>query len=49
MKNKITKRDILFFFLGVFSIFILEVTLDWDRYAAAFEEGRNAAQKERSK
>lgn len=51
-KPKITKRDILFFFLGFFTLLLLEAILDWEGSKKAFTEGynesRNAAPIERT-
>ncbi|MDX5476895.1 MAG: hypothetical protein LPJ98_00445 [Cyclobacteriaceae bacterium] len=41
MKIKITKRDVGFFFLGIFSIFLLETILNWDQTVEAFKKGYN--------
>ncbi len=41
MKIKISKRDILSFLLGVFSLFLIEVIWNWDDHAAAFKRGFN--------
>lgn len=42
MKIKITKRDVGFFFLGIFSIFLLDTILNWDQAVEAFKEGYNS-------
>ncbi|WP_339791553.1 hypothetical protein [uncultured Imperialibacter sp.] len=36
---KITKRDVLFFCIGVVAMFVLEVVYDWDDHKKAFDEG----------
>jgi len=38
-RKKITKRDVLFFFLGVITILLLELVLNWNENIQAFEEG----------
>jgi hypothetical protein len=40
--KKITKRDVLFFFLGIFTFFIIESVWDWDNTVKSFKEGWNA-------
>lgn len=44
MKRKITSRDITFFILGFFSLFLIDLVLDWDNNVQAFKDGANAAQ-----
>ncbi len=39
--KKITKRDVLFFFLGIFTFFIIESVWDWDNTVKSFMEGFN--------
>lgn len=34
--KKITKRDILFFFAGVFAMLVFEIVYDWDEFAKGF-------------
>lgn len=46
MKNLLTKKNILIFFLGMFTMFLIEIVLDWDSFVKAFEEGVNAAESE---
>lgn len=43
MKKRITKRDILFFVLGLFTMFAIEVVTNWDAHKKAFKEGYNGA------
>lgn len=43
MKIKISKRDIAFFFLGIFAFFLLDTIYNWDKSIAAFKEGYNSA------
>ncbi|MBB6459694.1 hypothetical protein [Flammeovirga kamogawensis] len=49
MKTKISRRDIIFIFIGAFSMLCIEVALDWDQHQAAFkkgyEAGRNSIEK----
>ena len=40
--KKITKRDVLFFFLGIFTLFIIESVWDWDNTVKDFKAGWNA-------
>ncbi len=40
--KKITKREVLFFFLGVFAFFLFETIYDWDNNVNAFKEGYNS-------
>ncbi len=39
MKSKITKRDALFFFLGIVFILLLELILYWEENIEALEKG----------
>jgi len=41
MKKVITKRDVLFFILGLFTMLTIEVITDWDAHVKAFKEGYN--------
>lgn len=41
--KKITKRDVLFFFLGIFTMLLIDSVLDWDNSVKAFKAGVNAA------
>jgi hypothetical protein len=36
---KITKREILFFLLGFSTLFVIEVTSDWEGHKAALRKG----------
>lgn len=37
--KKITKRDVKFFFLGVFAVLLLELILNWEENVRDFEAG----------
>ena len=39
MKLKITKRDVLFFFVGVFTVIIIDTVVNWEDSKEAFREG----------
>ncbi len=39
MKLKITKRDVLFFVLGLLTFFIIELILNWGEAVEGFKEG----------
>lgn len=39
MKIKITKRDIAFFFLGIFAVFLFDTIYNWDQAVEAFKKG----------
>lgn len=43
MKSKITKRDLLFFFLGIMTLFIIDLVWDWENNVKAFKEGMAGA------
>jgi len=47
--KKISKRDILFFFLGIFAFFLFEFIYDWDETKRVFQNGyennKNSSQK----
>lgn len=45
MKKNLTKRDLLFFLLGVISIVMLNLALNWKSNVEAFQEGWDAAAK----
>ncbi|MEW5846974.1 MAG: hypothetical protein AB1777_12025 [Bacteroidota bacterium] len=45
-KFKITKRDVLFFFLGVIAVIIIEMIFNWQSCKNGFIEGWNAAKTE---
>jgi len=53
MKTKISKRDVAIFLLGFFTMFLIDVILDWNDNVASFKKGsndaRNAMNKEISK
>lgn len=36
---KITKRNVLFFLLGFLTLFVIEVTSDWEGHKVAFRKG----------
>lgn len=44
MFKTITKRDMKFFFLGIFAMFLLNVIVDWEDSVEAFKEGIHAGQ-----
>jgi hypothetical protein len=46
MKIKFTKRDVGFFFLVVFAMFLFELVYDWQGTVNAFKEGYNETVKE---
>lgn len=48
-KINITKRDIKFFFLGVLTIFIIDLVFNWQENKKAFIEGYNSTQTEKIK
>jgi len=41
--KKITKRDILFFLLGMFTFLVFEIIYDWDNSVKSFYKGFNDA------
>lgn len=41
MKNKFTKRDFKFFFLGVGTILFISLILDWPEVKSGFIDGFN--------
>jgi hypothetical protein len=42
--KKITKREVFFFFLGIFTMIIIDSVLDWDNTVKSFNDGWNANQ-----
>ena len=42
-KLKITKREILFFFIGLFTMLTIDVISDWNGSVASFKKGYNEA------
>lgn len=36
---KITKRDIKFFVLGILTVFIIDIIMDWEGAKKSFKEG----------
>lgn len=44
MKGKITKRDVLFFFIGFMTLFFINMIWGWDNNMKAFREGMKDAQ-----
>ena len=44
--RKITKRDIKFFLLGLFTMFAVEVATDWEAHVDAFNQGFKSVAKE---
>lgn len=43
MKIRIKKRDVLFFFIGVFTVIIIDTILNWEESKEAFNAGIEAA------
>ncbi len=43
MKRKFTRRDVAFFFLGVFTFILIDTALNWDQAVQGFKDGANAA------
>jgi len=41
MKTKITSRDIKFFFIGVFTIIIIDLFLNWNEFKQGFIDDFN--------
>ena len=39
MKRKITKRDLLFFIIGVITMITIDAIINWDDNMVAFKEG----------
>jgi len=48
-KINITKRDIKVFFLGVLTVLIIDLVIDWENNKQAFIDGYNSARIERNK
>jgi hypothetical protein len=48
MKLKITKRDILLFFIGVFTVIVIDTIVNWEENKADFKEGYDAAMEKHS-
>ncbi len=44
MKTKISKRDLRFFLLGILSMILLDLILDWNENISDFKEGYNSTQ-----
>jgi len=42
--NKITKRDVSFFFLGILAMLLVETVLDWENSVKSFKNGLKATQ-----
>ncbi len=42
---KITKRDIKFFVLGILTVFIIDIIVDWEGVKKSFIEGFESAYK----
>jgi hypothetical protein len=40
--KKITKREVFFFFIGIFTMLMIESVLDWDNTVNAFKKGWNS-------
>ncbi len=45
MFKKITSRDIRFFFLGVFAMFVVVILFEWNDFVAGLESGMPHAPK----
>ena len=45
MKNKITKRDVTFFILGVVTFLIISFVYDWNNNVQSVKDGYNDARK----
>ncbi|WP_186299991.1 hypothetical protein [Algoriphagus algorifonticola] len=43
--RKITKREIIAFVLGLFTILIIDTSLNWEEAKAAFREGYESVRK----
>ena len=43
MKRKITKRDIVFFFLGLLAAFVIDIFYNWEESVQTFHDGANSA------
>jgi hypothetical protein len=41
MKTKINGRDVKFFFLGVFTMFLIQIAVDWEDFKNGFNGGYN--------
>lgn len=39
MNRSITKRDLLFFLLGIISMITIDLIMDWDGYKTSSKEG----------
>ena len=48
-KLNITKREIVFFFLGLVTMFIFEIIFDWKEVKSGFQDGYNDARNEAKK
>ncbi len=48
-KIKITKRDIVVFFLGVLTVFVFDVLINWEENKQAFLDGYNSVRVESRK
>jgi len=42
--KKITKRDVAFFFVGIFTMLIIDSVFDWDNTVKSFKAGYNSTQ-----
>jgi hypothetical protein len=45
-KFKVTKREIAFFFIGVISVIIIDLLINWQDCKKGFSEGYNSTQTE---
>ncbi|MFB6318756.1 hypothetical protein [Saccharicrinis sp. FJH54] len=46
MKTKVSKRDVVFFLLGIVSMFLVDLVMDWTTNATEFEKGINNARQQ---
>ncbi|WP_158607127.1 hypothetical protein [Pontibacter oryzae] len=49
MKGKLTKRDVLFFLIGIITFFLIDFVRNWEGHKKAFKEGYNQGYKSYSK
>jgi hypothetical protein len=42
---KITNRDIKFYFLGILTVFIIDIIMDWEGAKKSFKEGYESVYK----
>ena len=48
-KTKITKRDVIVFFLGILTVIIVDIFVNWEENKRDFLEGYNSARIDRKK